>query len=217
MNATAANGPGVITIDGPAASGKSSVAREVARRLGIPFVSSGLLYRGAGWVMLQSGQTDVDEAEVLAELGRHEVSLVPGLQGNLLMIDGTSRYAELHTDEIDRNVSRVASFPQVREWVNAQIRQLDGSFVIEGRDMGTAVFPRADHKFYLDAPVRLRAERRLGERQSDLEALTELLARRDHLDARQLRPAEDALRIDTSELDVAGVADVIISRIQEHS
>lgn len=214
MTGTDGASPGIITIDGPAASGKSSVAREVARRLGIPFVSSGLLYRGAGWIMLQSGLTEASEEEVLGELQGHEVSLVPGLQGNLLLIDGTSRYAELHTDEIDRHVSRVASFTQVREWANAQIRQLEHSFVIEGRDMGTAVFPHARHKFYLDAPVQVRAERRLGERQSDLAMLTEQLARRDHLDARQLRPAEDALLVDTAQLDVAGVADVIIGRIQ---
>lgn len=206
--------PGIITIDGPAASGKSSVAREVARRLGIPFVSSGLLYRGAGWIMLQSELTNASEEETLTELARHEVSLVPGLQGNLLLIDGTSRYAELHTDEIDRHVSRVAGFSRVRDWVNTQIQQLDGSFVIEGRDMGSAVFPQAAHKFYLNAPVELRARRRLSERQADLAALTEQLARRDHLDARQLRPAADAQLIDTARLDVAGVADVIIGRIQ---
>jgi len=205
---------GIITIDGPAASGKSSVAREVARRLGIPFVSSGLLYRGAGWIVLQSGLTEADEEETVRELSLHDVSLVPGLQGNLLMIDGASRYAELHTDEIDRHVSRVAGFGRVRDWVNTQIRQLDGSFVVEGRDMGTEVFPQAAHKFYLNAPVELRAKRRLSERQADLAALTEQLARRDHLDARQLRPAEDAQLIDTAELDVSGVADVIIGHIQ---
>lgn len=205
----------VITIDGPAASGKSSVARETARRLGVPFVSSGLLYRGATWLLLQADSVLGTEEEVLAELASHEVELLPGLQGNLLMLDGTARYAELHTDEIDRHVSRTAAFDGVREWTNDQLRLLEGSFVVEGRDMGTAVFPGARYKFYLDAPVAVRAARRLGERQAGLEALTEQLARRDSLDARQLRPAQDALRIDTADLDVAGVADVLIGVIQD--
>ncbi len=207
-------GPGVITIDGPAASGKSSVAREVARRLGLAFVSSGLLYRGATWIVLQADTPLLSEDEVLAELDRHEVGLLPGTQGNLLMIDDEARYAELHTDEIDRSVSRIAGYEGVREWANRQIRQLPGSFVVEGRDMGTQVFPDARHKFYLDAPVELRAARRQGEREASLAALTELLARRDQLDARQLQPAPDAVRIDTELLDVGGVADVIIGRIQ---
>lgn len=208
------SGSFVITIDGPAASGKSSVAREIARRLGVPFVSSGLLYRGAAWLLLQADAVLGTEEEVLAELARHEVGLLPGLQGNLLMLDGTARYAELHTDEIDRNVSRTASFQGVREWANYQLRQLEGSFVVEGRDMGTAVFPDARYKFYLEAPVEIRAARRLGERQAGLATLTEQLARRDQLDARQLRPAPDALRVDTAALDVAGVADVLIGVIQ---
>jgi len=204
---------GVITIDGPAASGKSSVAREVARRLGIPFVSSGLLYRGAAWLTMRAGN-DTEEA-VLAELESHEVGLVPGLQGNLLVIDGTGRYRELHTEQIDAGVSRVASMPSVREWVNRQIQAIDGAFVVEGRDMGTVVFPRARHKFYLDAPVELRARRRLGERGTSVEELTRQLARRDELDRRQLLPAADALLVDTSRLDVEGVADVVIARIRE--
>lgn len=209
------SGAQVITIDGPAASGKSSVAREIARRLGIPFVSSGLLYRGATWLLLQADTVPGTEEEVLAELARHEVELLPGLQGNLLMLDGTGRYAELHTDEIDAHVSRTAAFDGVREWANEQLRRLEGSFVVEGRDMGTAVFPGALHKFYLDAPVAVRAARRLGERQAGLDVLTGQLARRDMLDARQLQPAPDALRVDTSELDVAGVADVLVSVIQD--
>lgn len=207
-------GPGVVTIDGPAASGKSSVAREVARRLGIPFVSSGLLYRGATWMVLKAGGTERTEAATMQELARHDVELIPGTQGNLLMIDGSARYAELHTDEIDRNVSRIAGYASVREWANMQIRQLQGSFVVEGRDMGTAVFPHSPHKFYLEAPVELRAARRQGEREASLAALTELLARRDELDARQLQPATDATLIDTEFLDVGGVADVIIGQIQ---
>ena len=208
------SGPGVVTIDGPAASGKSSVAREVARRMGIPFVSSGLLYRGATWLVLQAAEPAQTEAGVMAELERHELELLPGTQGNLLMIDGTARYAELHTDEVDRHVSRVAGYGLVRDWANAQIKRLPGSFVVEGRDMGTVVFPNARHKFYLDAPVELRAARRVGEREADLAALTELLARRDQADAKQLEPAADALRIDTEFLGVGEVADLIIARLQ---
>lgn len=207
----------VITIDGPAASGKSSVAREVARRLGVPFVSSGLLYRGATWLVLHADRGEADEAEVLGELARHDVQLVPGLQGNLLILDGVERYRELHTVEIDRLVSRIAAMPGVREWANDQLRQIRGPFVVEGRDMGTAVFPASRHKFYLTAPVEVRASRRLSERDAGLTQLTRELARRDELDARQLAPAPEAYGIDTTHLDVDGVASVITERIQQRN
>lgn len=207
---------GVITIDGPAASGKSSVAREVARRLGVPFVSSGLLYRGVAWMVLNAGLANADEEAVMACLDQHSVELVPGLQGNLLILDGVERYRELHTEEIDRSVSRVAGMDGVREWVKERIRAMKGSFVVEGRDMGSIVFPDAPHKFYLDAPVEIRAARRLSERDVGLAELTRQLAERDERDARQLAPAPDALRIDTGVLDVDGVANVIVRRIQEN-
>ncbi|HLR46364.1 MAG TPA: (d)CMP kinase [Deinococcales bacterium] len=207
------NGPGVVTIDGPAASGKSSVARAVAAQLGVPFVSSGLLYRGATWLLQEAGIEPQDERSVLAELQRHSVRLDDGVSSSGLVLDGTARSAELHTDEIDASVSIVAAYPGVREWANRQLRQLEGSFIVEGRDMGTAVFPGAPHKFFLDAPVHVRAERRLGERKAGLLELREQLARRDLLDSRQLRPAEDAVRIDTEHLDLEEVTALVLGSI----
>lgn len=203
----------VITIDGPAASGKSSVARAVADRLGIPFVSSGLLYRGATWLLLQAGVAPEDEERVMAELARHSVSLPDGVHGASLLLDGVARDTELHTDEVDATVSVVAAYPAVRDWANRQLRQLDGSFVVEGRDMGTAVFPGAAHKFFLDAPVDVRARRRLGERKMPLGELRAQLARRDLLDARQLEPARDAVMIDTAALDIEGVTALVLEGV----
>lgn len=207
------NGTGIVTIDGPAASGKSSVARAVARKLGVPFVSSGLLYRGAAWLLLQAGVEPDNEEAVMAELARHEVSLPDGVETDSLLLDGTPRHAELHTDEIDGSVSIVAAYPAVREWANRQLKRLGGSFVVEGRDMGTAVFPTARHKFFLDAPVEVRARRRLAERKASLTELREQLARRDLLDARQLQPAADAIMIETAELDVEGVTRLVLDTI----
>lgn len=200
---------GLVTIDGPAASGKSSVGRRVAQELGIPYVSSGLLYRAATFLVLNSGVNTGSADAVLTELTRHEVDLQPGLPDNRLLIDAREPGAELHSDLIDRHVSEVAVHPDVRHWVDEQLRSLEGVFIAEGRDMGTAVFPEAAHKFYLTAPPEVRARRRAGERTSSLAELTEQLARRDGLDAAQLKPAPDAVIVDTGELSI----DAVVARL----
>jgi cytidylate kinase len=204
---------GVITIDGPAASGKSSVGRRVAQVLGVPYVSSGLLYRAATLLGLEAGVDMLSAEAIMHDLARHQVHLLPGLPDNQLLIDERELSRELHTDEIDRSVSQVAVHGQVREWVDDKLRNLQGDFVAEGRDMGTAVFPQSRYKFYLTAPVEARAQRRLSERTANLAELTEQLARRDELDALQLRPAPDASVIDTGRLDIASVVALLVDRI----
>lgn len=204
-----------MTIDGPAASGKSSVARMVAERLEVPFVSSGLLYRGATHVALEAA-CDTGAAEsVLLELNAREVVLVPEEDGDRLLVDGRDVTARLHTDEVDAAVSSVAGHPEVREWVNARLREIRPPFVVEGRDMGTAVFADASHKFYLTAPAEVRARRRLGERSADLASIASALRRRDQMDAVQLRPAPDAFTIDTGDLTLEQVVDRVIDRVKE--
>ena len=203
----------VVTIDGPAASGKSSVARGVAESLGVPFVSSGLLYRAATHLSLQNGRIEDDESAVMAVLQRLEVLLTAVLNGpNRVSVDGVDVTPRLHTDAVDMHVSAVARHPRVRRWVYERLREVEGSFVIEGRDMGTVVFPEAPHKFYLTAPAKVRAARRVGERAAGLTEVTDALERRDRLDAVQLAPAPDAVRIDTASLDVEGV----VARVLEH-
>ena len=201
--------PFVITFDGPAASGKSSVAQRVALALGIPFVRSGLLYRAATYLVAHSGTDALDQAAVLALLGAHTVELLPDVTGNDVFVDGRSVTSELHTDHVDAVVSTVAGHPQVRGWVSEQLRRVPPPFAIDGRDMGSVVFPAARFKFYLTASPRERARRRVGERAADLAAVAEAIARRDRGDARQLAPAADALHIDTDELDL----DQVVARV----
>ena len=204
----------VITIDGPAASGKSSVARAVADTLKVPFVSSGLFYRAATYLVLDSRTDPRDEAAVLALLARHEVTLnaLP-IEPNRVLIDGDDLSAALHTDDVDATVSAVAAHPQVREWVRARLRDVTGTFVVEGRDMGTAVFPGARHKVYLTAPAEVRAQRRVGERAAGLGEVTEALKRRDLLDAKQSAPAPDAYLLETGTLTLDEVVSKVLERV----
>lgn len=190
----------VVTLDGPAASGKSSVARLLAERLDIPYVSSGLLYRAATLLALEHGLDPADEHALLELLERSSVRLSPERGGNRVEVDGRDVSAWLHTDAVDAAVSAAARLESVRAWVNERLRELEGSFVIDGRDMGTVVFPEAECKFYLTAPVEVRAGRRLGERSGDLESISESLKQRDALDAKQSVPASDAVHIDTGPL-----------------
>ena len=205
---------GVITIDGPAASGKSSVAKGVAHTLGVPFVSSGLLYRAATWLVARAGIDPGDEAAVMAALAGHVVALEPGTATNRVRLDGEDVSDALHTAEVDAGVSHVAAHPAVRAWVGAQLRRVPPPFAIDGRDMGSTVFPDARHKFYLTASLEERARRRAGERDIDLAAVGAAMARRDALDARQLEPAPDANHIDTDGLDLDQVVQRVLRRLR---
>ena len=205
----------IITIDGPAASGKSSVSRGVADTLQIPFVSSGLLYRAATYLALEHSLDSSHEKSLLDFLQKHHISLeARSLEPNHIFFDGEDITTALHTDDVDANVSVVAKHPNIRLWVDDRLREIQGSFVVEGRDMGTAVFPQADYKFYLTAPAEIRAQRRVGERSADLSQVTASLKRRDVLDAEQSKPAADALHIETGDKTLEEVIQVIIARVQ---
>ncbi len=209
-----ADRPGfVVTLDGPAASGKSTVARRVAETLAVPCVSSGLLYRAATALVARAGVDPGDPAAVLAELARHRVELLPGVAGDVLRIDGEDVTRSVQSDEVDAVVSRVAAHPIVRAWVGDRLREMPAPFVIDGRDMGSVVFPHAPHKFYLDASAEVRAARRVGERAADLAVVAEAIRRRDGLDARQLEPAPDAQHLDTGPLTLDEVVAWVLDRI----
>jgi len=204
----------VIAIDGPAASGKSSVARLLARRLGVAYVSSGLLYRAATLAALRTSFDLADEDALIDLLGRHQVTLHADAHGNRVSIDGVDVTDELNTDAIDVAVSTVARHPRVRTWVTDRLREVQGSFVIDGRDMGTAVFPHARVKFFLTADPEIRAARRAGERSGELRQIAERLRKRDEQDALQSAPASDAIFIDTGTLTLGQVVDEVLSRVQ---
>lgn len=214
MSAVQESGHTVIAIDGPAASGKSSVARLLARRLGVAYVSSGLLYRAATLAALKPNVDLSDEDALLALLAGHAVTLHADAYGNRVSIDGVDVTEELNTDSIDVAVSTVARHAKVRAWVTDRLREVEGSFVIDGRDMGTAVFPHARVKFYLTADPEIRAARRAGERSGELRQIAERLRRRDELDALQSAPAEDAIFIDTGALSLGQVVDEVLERVQ---
>ncbi|KEF34496.1 cytidylate kinase [Deinococcus sp. RL] len=201
----------IVTIDGVAASGKSSVASGVARALGIPYVSSGLLYRAATLLGLERGLDLGDAAALLAHLRANPVRLEPRAEGNRVWVGGRELTAELHSSRVDAGVSRVAALPEVRAWVDAQLRALPEPFVAEGRDMGTNVFPHAEAKFYLTASPRVRAERRAKERPEDVPAIEAALTERDLLDAAQSAPAPDARVIDTGALTLEGVIAAVLA------
>ncbi len=207
----------VITLDGPAASGKSSVARLLAQRLGIAYVSSGLLYRAATLAALEGGVDIGSEDDMARLLAASSVRLVPEAEGNRVEVDGRDVSALLHTDAVDAAVSAVARQTGVRAWVNERLKELEGSFVIDGRDMGTAVFPCATHKFYLTAPVEERARRRRGERAGELQAIGEALRQRDALDARQSVPAPDAVHVDTGPLTLDEVVATVAGLIEQRA
>lgn len=203
----------VVTIDGPAASGKSSVAKLLAGRLGVAYLSSGLLYRAATRLTLDAGVDPADGAAVTALLRGHDVELLAEAAGNRVIVDGTDLTGGLNSGEVDANVSAVASQPEVRAWVTERLKDVRGSFVIDGRDMGTAVFPDAAVKVYLTADLNVRACRRLPERNADLAEVAAQLERRDRLDSRQSAPATDATVIDTSELTLPEVLEAVAALV----
>ncbi|KHG65951.1 cytidylate kinase [Thermus sp. 2.9] len=205
---------GIVTLDGPSASGKSSVAKRVAEALGVPYLSSGLLYRAAALLALRAGVDPKDEAGLLRLLEAQRVRLVPGRE-NRVLADGEDLTPFLHTLEVDRVVSEVARHPGVRAWVNERLKEVPPPFVAEGRDMGTAVFPEAPHKFYLTASPEVRARRRAKERPSDYEAVLRDLLVRDERDKAQSAPAPDALVLDTSGMTLDEVVAWILERLKD--
>jgi len=196
----------VIAIDGPAASGKSSTAQWVARRLGYFHVDSGSLYRAATAARLsREGDPEAwSEGEVLDAATRVTFLAQEGMF--VPLIDGAPSDEVLRGIEVTKNVSRVARMPGVREWVNGQVRKAATvrNVVVDGRDIGTAVFPNAHLKVFLVADPWERARRRLiqrlGRRPSDDEIAeeTDLIVHRDARDATQTVQATDAVLIDTT-------------------
>jgi cytidylate kinase len=198
----------VIAIDGPAASGKSSTARAVAAALGFRQADSGAFYRAATAARLRAGGDPAGwtEASVLEAAAR--VTVVPDGAVFAVRIDGAAAEAELRSAAVTGEVSRVARMPAVRAWVNARMRDCArmGPIVVDGRDMGTAVFPDAALKVWLVASARERARRRSVEilgrppAEAELAAEAAALVARDERDARQTQPAADAIELDTTSL-----------------
>lgn len=204
----------VIAIDGPAASGKSTVARELAKRLGFRFFNSGDLYRAMTWACLQRGTDTGDRAAVAASARAISFGISVDDHDYFPQVDGRDARPFLRSEEVNGNVSHVSAVPEVRMVITQAIRACvrDRQTVIEGRDIGSAVFPETPYKFYIDADPRVRQMRRSNQGQA------EDVSKRDKIDsARSTAPlmvADGATVIDSSHLDVAGVVDALIAKLR---
>ena len=199
----------IVAIDGPAGAGKSTVASRLAERLGFRYLDTGAMYRALTWLAMQKG-IDLSDGDKLGELARE--SLVDLDESGRVSIAGADVTSAIRQSRIDRLVPVVARHPEVREVMRERQRELAelGDAVIEGRDIGTVVYPDADVKVYLQADRAIREQRRLAERPDiGADALATDLRARDDSDAVRMQPAEDALEIDTSDLDVSDVVDQI--------
>ena len=199
----------IVAIDGPAGAGKSTVAQRLAERLGFRYLDTGAMYRALTWLAIQRGLPLADGARLgeLADENPVEID-----QQRRVRIAGTDVTASIRKSDIDRMVPVVARQEPVRRVMRTRQRELaeDGDVVIEGRDIGTVVAPDADVKVYLNADRDIRARRRLAERpEIGADALATDLRVRDQSDAARMQPAEDAIQIDTTDLNVEDVVDQI--------
>jgi len=213
----------VVAIDGPAGAGKSTVAELVAARLGFVYLNSGLMYRALAWAALRQGLRREDGAGLGRLAGQLDINFSP--DGKKLLLNGEDRTAELTTPEISSAASMISAHPQVRQRMVDRQRRLgaNGRIVMEGRDIGTYVFPQARYKIYLDADLRTRAERRARELRSrgldkNLEQLQTEIARRDGNDTdRVLAPLKRdprAFYLDSSGLSIDEVVVKIVEYIK---
>jgi cytidylate kinase len=212
--------PSTIAIDGPAASGKTTLARALARRLGYLYFDTGVMYRAVTLAALERGIDIHDEAAVVALAEKVEIDVKPPTVDDgrpyTVCLDGKDVTLELRSAEVDANVSIPSAYADVREALTRQQRRIGerGQVVMAGRDIGTVVLPGADLKIYLDASHEERAQRRWRECQANGrdDAYGDILAsmrKRDELDSQRavapLKPAEDAIVYDTTDVDAEGV------------
>lgn len=227
----------IVAIDGPSGSGKSSVAREVARRCGLTYLDTGAMYRSVALTCLDDG-VDPEDAEAVARVAEEiDIEFLTDGGGQRVRANGRDVTSQIRTPEVELAVSPVSANPAVREVMVALQRRAGerGDVVAEGRDIGTVVFPAADVKVFLSASPEARAHRRAVQRgggnlatgesvlvdEAAERAILADLVRRDEYDstreASPLRPAEDAVRIDSSDLSFEQVVEAILALSPELS
>jgi CMP/dCMP kinase len=212
---------GSITLDGPSGTGKSSVARDVARKLGAAYLDTGAMYRAATVAVLDAGVSLDDKIGVARAVSEATIEVGTNARREIVKVDGVDVRDRIRGAEVTRAVSPVSAVPAVRKRLVARQRELVAGadvVVVEGRDIGTVVLPDATLKIYLTASPEVRAQRRagqLGVSDADkIAALAEDMRRRDQHDSQRadspLRPADDAIVVDSTDLDRAGVVDRIL-------
>lgn len=208
----------IIAIDGPAGTGKSTIASMIAEKLNITFLNSGGFYRTLTIAILDAGIDYKDEKATVDFCKQQKIEYT---KDSHFILNGTDVTAHLHDDRVAANVSQVSSIVEVRHFVNDLMREITKSLsiVCEGRDMTTVVFPMAEYKVYLDASSEVRAQRRFDQGVSDMtfEEIKAAIEKRDEMDKNKkegsLKIAPDALYIDTSNLTIEKVCEIILKQI----
>jgi cytidylate kinase len=218
--------PSTIAIDGPAASGKSTIGELLAERLGYLYFDTGVMYRAVTWAALQKGIAIEDEARVSTLAQRMKIDIVRPTEDDgrqyTVLADGTDVTWEIRRADIDRGVSPVSTYAGVRAALTSHQQRIGdrGRVVMVGRDIGTVVLPQADLKIYLEATPKERAKRRFREieargEDADYEQILDAMRRRDRIDSGRtvapLRPADDAVVIDTTGLSIEQVLDRVLA------
>ena len=215
-----------VAVDGPAGSGKSTVAKEIAKALGILYIDTGAMYRTVGMACLKKGIDPTDEEAVVASLDSLDMKIFPEAGGQRILLDGEDITSRIRTEEIGKAASSVAAYQKVREKL-VEIQQglaKEQSVIMDGRDIGTKVLPDVEVKIYLDASVEERAKRRVGEleaqgKTADLAVIQEEIAQRDYQDMHRenspLCRADDAVNVDTTGLDIPAVTEKLLALIAE--
>jgi cytidylate kinase len=204
----------VVAIDGPAASGKSSVARALAKQIGFDYVNSGAMYRAVTWHVLNNGVSPGDAPAIIQLLENTQIDCTLDGHVSRILIDGIDPTPHLCDDRVNEEVSLVSSVPRLREILVEKMRgyAVDHDIVMEGRDIGSVVFPDTPYKFYIDASPDVRLRRRQAQ------GLRDQIAARDRADSsRRASPliiAEDAHVIDSSNLTIEGVVGEIVGRLK---
>ena len=214
----------VIAIDGPVAAGKTTVGRELARRLDLDYLDTGVMYRAITWLALRRKVSFADEAG-LGRLAQESPIRLAGQDSSTVFVSGERVGPELWEPKVVRNVSQVARVPEVRRALVEQQRALaaEGRMVMVGRDIGTVVLPNADLKLFITASAEVRAHRRWQElrdqgQDPDLDQVLQETRERDRIDSQRadspLIPAKDAVLVETDELSAEQVTDLIIQQVR---
>ncbi|WP_347094245.1 (d)CMP kinase [Streptococcus dysgalactiae] len=216
-----------IAIDGPASSGKSTVAKIIAKNLGYTYLDTGAMYRSATYIALTHGYTGKEVALILEELAKKPISFKKAEDGSQLVFLGDEDVTlAIRQNDVTNNVSWVSALPEIREELVQQQRRIAqaGGIIMDGRDIGTVVLPDAELKIFLIASVEERAERRYKENlekgiESDFETLKEEIAARDYKDSHRkvspLKAADDALVFDTTGISIEGVVQFIKEKAEK--